>query len=94
MSQEFDFNSVPAKIYVDTAHIRVINGILHLALESGDDVECYTVPLPLAKLIGKAITNQVAEIEEKSGVTFDSRLPNEPVVSPWTSNKDDTKDSK
>lgn len=85
MSEEFDFNSGSPKVFIDTAHLRVINGLMHLALQSGEEAECYVLPLPLAKLIGRAMTTQVTEIEEKNGVHFDDRLPNEPTPSPWSS---------
>lgn len=85
MHPEFDFNSTGPKVFIDTAHLRIINGLMYLALQSGEDAECYVLPLPLAKLVGKAITTQVAEIEEKNGVTFNDRLPNEPTPSPWSS---------
>ncbi|MES2135219.1 MAG: hypothetical protein V4449_03205 [Patescibacteria group bacterium] len=85
MSQEFDFNSVPSKLFIDTVNVRVINGLLHLALQSGQTTSCFLLPLPAAKMIAKAITKQVEEIEEKNNIKFDDRLPNEPMLSPWTS---------
>lgn len=85
MPQEFDFNSVPSKLFVDTVNVRVINGLLHLAVESGQATSCFLLPLPAAKMIAKAITQQVEEIEQKNNIKFDDRLPNEPVLSPWTS---------
>jgi len=85
MPQEFDFNSVPSKLFVDTVNVRVINGLLHLAVQSGQATSCFLLPLPAAKMIAKAITKQVEEIEEKNNIKFDDRLSNEPVLSPWTS---------
>src|SRR3989338_4400520 len=89
MEQEFDWGKVPSKIFVDSISIRVINGLMHVAIQSGQTVTCYLLPLPLAKLIGKAITKQVEEIEKKNGIKFDDRLPDEPMLSPWTSGKQD-----
>ena len=83
--QEFDFNSVPTKTFADSVSIRVINGLMHLALQSGKETTCFVLPLPMAKLLGKGIGLQVKEIEDKNGVKFDDRLPNEPMLSPWTS---------
>lgn len=85
MPQEFDFNSVPSKLFVDVVNVRIINGILNISLQSGQTTSCFLMPLPAAKMIAKAITKQVEEIEEKNGITFDDRLPNEPMLSPWTS---------
>ena len=50
----------------------------------------------MAKMIGKAITKQVTEIEQKNNIKFDDRLPDEPMLSPWTSPKpeDGTQDQK
>ena len=89
MSQEFDFNSVPTKIFVDSISIRVINGMLNFVIQSGQSTSCYLLPLPLSKIVGKAITKQVEEIEQKNGIKFDDRLPNEPMLSPWTSDRPD-----
>jgi len=85
MPQEFDFKSVPSKLFVDTVNIRIINGLLHLAVESGKTTSCFLLPLPAAKMIAKGITKQIEEIEEKNGIKFDDRLPDEPMLSPWTS---------
>lgn len=84
---EYDFNAVPSKIFVDTVNLRVINGLLHLAVQSGSSTSCLLFPLPAAKMIAKAITQQVEEIEKKNNIKFDDRLPNEPMLSPWTSQK-------
>ncbi|OGG86540.1 hypothetical protein A3H15_01125 [Candidatus Kaiserbacteria bacterium RIFCSPLOWO2_12_FULL_50_28] len=96
MQQEFDFDTVPSKIFVDSVSIRIINGVLHLAIRSGQSVSCYLLPLPLAKIVGKAIGKQVEEIEQKNNITFDDRLPNEPMLSPWTSQNpnDDSRQKK
>jgi predicted PilT family ATPase len=88
MEQEFDWGKVPSKVFVDSMSIRVINGLLHVAIQSGQKMMCYLLPLPLAKLIGKAITKQVEEIEKKNGIKFDDRLPDEPMLSPWTSGEE------
>lgn len=85
MAQEFDFNSVPSKLFVDTVNIRIINGLLNLAVQSGQTTSCFLLPLPAAKMIAKGITKQIEEIEEKNGIKFDDRLPDEPMLSPWTS---------
>lgn len=85
--ENFDFNSVPTKIFADSVHFRIINGMMHIAVQSGQSLKCFLFPLPMAKMIGKAITKQVAEIEEKNNIKFDDRLPDEPMLSPWTSPK-------
>lgn len=88
--QEFNFATGSAKTFIETAHLRIINGVMHIALQSGDDIKLFVLPLPLAKLVGKAITTQVAEIEQKTGVSFDDRLPTEPMPSPWSSDENNT----
>ena len=85
MEQEFDFNSVPTKIYVDTLHMKVINGIMHVVFQSGQGTSCFLLALPAAKKIGRGVTRLVEEIEKKTGQVFDDRLPDEPMKSPWTS---------
>jgi len=87
MEKEFDWTKVPEKIFVDSMSIRVINGLMHVAIQSGESMQCYLLPLPLAKLIGKAISKQVHEIEEKNNIQFTDRRPDEPMLSPWTSEK-------
>ncbi|HET8581516.1 MAG TPA: hypothetical protein VFL98_03580 [Candidatus Paceibacterota bacterium] len=81
---EFDFNAVPEKVFVDTVHLRVINGLLHVVLRSGDAMDCYLLPLPLAKLMGKGIMAQVEEIEKKHNISFDEQIPEGAQISPWT----------
>lgn len=87
--QEFDWNKVPNKIFVDSISIRVINGLMHVAIQSGESTACYLLPLPLAKLIAKAMGKQVQEIEQKNNIQFSDRLPDEPMLSPWTSQSED-----
>ena len=93
MEKQFDFNAVPRKVFVDTVHIRIINGMLHLAVQSGQEISCLILPLPLGKLVGRAVTKQIEEIETKNKIRFDDRLPNEPMLSPWTSQKPDDENS-
>ena len=88
MEKQFDFNSVPNKIYVDTLHLRVINGMMHVVFQSGQETSCYLLALPAAKKIGKGMTKLVEEMEQKTGQTFDDRLPDEPMKSPWTSGQE------
>ena len=85
MENKFDFNAVPKKIYVDKLHLGVINGMMHIAFESGQETSCYLLALPAAKKIGKGMSKLVEEIEKKTGQTFDDRLPDEPMKSPWNS---------
>ena len=87
MPKEFDFDAVPNKIFVDSVSLRVINGMLHLALSSGQSISCYLLPLPLAKASAKGVLKQVEEIEKANNIKFDDRLPDEPLLSPWTTQK-------
>lgn len=83
-NQPFDFNSGPEKRFVDTAHLRIINGVQHLTFQSGKDLQTFVMVLPLAKTIARALTKQIEEVEKKTGRTIDSRLPDEPAISPWS----------
>jgi len=87
MEQPFDFDSGPQKVFVDKSHIRVINGLLNLTMQSGTKLLTFIVPLPLAKQIARAVSMQIEEIEQKTGMKFDGRLPNEPMLSPIDPNK-------
>lgn len=82
MAEGFDFNTGPEKVFVDTAHMRIINGLLHVCFESGSSRRTMLLPLPLAKQISRAIGQQIEEIERKTGSTIEGRLPNEPMISP------------
>ena len=85
--QEFDFNSVSSKMLADSFSIRIIGGLLHLAVQSGQNNSCFVFPLPQAKFLGRAVLKPVEEIEQKNGIKIDVRLPDEPMLSPWTSPK-------
>lgn len=80
--QPFDFDSGPTKTFVDKAHLRIINGLLNITMQSGQKMYTYLLPLPLAKQISRAVQLQIEEIEKKNGVVIEGRLPNEPMLSP------------
>ena len=82
MEQPFDFDSGPEKLFVDKAHIRIINGLLHVTMQSAQELFTFVLPLPLAKQVSRAVGLQIDEIEAKTGMKFDGRLPNEPMLSP------------
>jgi hypothetical protein len=85
----FDFDMGPEKTFVDKAHMRIINGLLNITMQSGTELYTYVLPLPLAKQISRAIAAQIDEIETKSGIVIEGRLPNEPMLSPLNSPKGD-----
>ena len=87
MEQTFDFDAGPTKTFVDKAHMRILNGLLNLTMQSGKDMYTYVLPLPLSKQISRAIAAQIEEIEKKNGVVFEGRLPNEPMLSPINPNE-------
>ena len=87
MEQPFDFDAGPEKTFVDKAHMRIINGLLNLTMQSGQKMYTYVLPLPLAKQISRAMGLQIQEIETKNGVTIEGRLPNEPMLSPLNPDK-------
>jgi hypothetical protein len=89
MDEPFDFDAGPVKVFVDRAHLRIINGLLNITMQSGEDLFTYVLPLPLAKQISRAMALQIHEIEEKNGVIIEGRLPNEPMLSPLNPPKDE-----
>lgn len=91
MEQPFDFDAGPSKIFVDKAHMRILNGLLNISMQSGEDIYTYILPLPLAKQISRAIAAQIEEIEKRNGVTIEGRLPNEPMLSPIDPSKPEDK---
>jgi hypothetical protein len=82
MDQPFDFDGGPEKTFVDKAHLRIINGLLNITMQSGQKLSTYVLPLPLAKQISRAVAAQIEEIEKRNGVVIEGRLPNEPMLSP------------
>lgn len=80
--EPFDFDAGPGKVFVDKAHLRIINGLLNITMQSGEELFTYILPLPLAKQIARAVSMQIEEIEKKNGVVIEGRLPNEPMLSP------------
>ncbi|MBI5470678.1 hypothetical protein HY968_05195 [Candidatus Kaiserbacteria bacterium] len=82
MEPPFDFDAGPEKIFVDKSHLRIINGLMNLTLQSGDMLSTYILPLPLAKQISRAMGLQIEEIEKNNNIVIDGRLSNEPMLSP------------
>ena len=82
MEPEFDFSKGGNKTFVEGFHARIINGLLHIVLTSGEKKHAFTLPLDLTKKLSRGLTAQVAEIEAKNNIVIDGRLPNEPMVSP------------
>ena len=91
MEQPFDFDTGPEKVFVDKAHLRIINGLLNLTVQSGHKLYTYVLPLPLAKQVSRAVQLQIEEIEKKNGMVIEGRLPNEPMLSPLNPSKTDEK---
>ncbi len=89
METPFDFDQGPGKVFVDKAHLRILNGLLNITMQSGEELFTYILPLPLAKQISRAMALQIQEIEEKNGVTIEGRLPNEPMLSPLNPPEDE-----
>lgn len=87
MEPPFDFDQGPEKTFIDKAHMRIINGLLNISVQSGTKIYTHVLPLPLAKQISRAIGQQIEEIEKKNGVTIEGRLPNEPMLSPIDPNQ-------
>ncbi len=82
MEPGFDFHKGPNKIFVQKVHVRIINGLLHFVLESGEKLHSFTTDLVLAKRFSRIIGQQIEEIEKKNNITIDGRLPHEPMPSP------------
>src|SRR3989344_5759929 len=82
MEQKYDFHKGPEKVFIERVHVRIINGLLHFALESGDKAYAFTSDLVLGKRFSRIIQQQVEEIEKKNNIVIDGRLPHEPMPSP------------
>lgn len=82
MEPQFDFNRGPEKVFVEKVHVRIVNGLLHFALESGEKVHMYTTNLVLGKRFSRILAQQIEEIEKKNNIVIDGRLPHEPMPSP------------
>lgn len=82
MDPVFDFHKGPEKVFIEKVHVRIINGLLHFALESGDTLHSFTSDLVLAKRFSRILAQQVEEIEKKNNIVIDGRLPHEPMRSP------------
>lgn len=83
MEADFDFSKGEGKIFIEGFHARVINGLLHLVLRSGEDSQPYIFPLDVAKKLARGLTQQIEEIETKNNIVIDGRLSNEPMPSPF-----------
>lgn len=83
MPEPFDVHKGPQKIFADTVHARIINGLHHITFQSGKELFTFVIPAGLSKVIARGLMKQVEEIEQKSGIKFDDRLPGEPMPSPW-----------
>ncbi len=82
MEPEYDFSKGGNKTFIEGFHARIINGLLHIVLTSGDKSHAFTLPLDLTKKLSRGLAAQVEEIEKKNNIFIDGRLPNEPMVSP------------
>ena len=82
MEQKYDFHRGPEKVFIERVHVRILNGLLHFALESGDKAYAFTSDLVLGKRFSRIIQQQVEEIEKKNNIVIDGRLPHEPMPSP------------
>ena len=94
MPPDFNFDSSSEKIMTDGFSMRIINGLMHLAIKSGTSIRCYVLPLHAAKAAGRGLIKQVEEIEQKTGQKFDMPLSDEPVPTPLTDFRDQGKDKK
>jgi hypothetical protein len=83
-NQEPESMKHAVKIFADTVNMRIIDGLLNLNLQSGNQAWTFLFHAATAKKIAKAIVQQIEEIEKKMGVKFDDRLPHEPMLSPMS----------
>lgn len=88
MPPEFDFSQGPGKIFVETVHARIINGLLHMTLQSGEELYPFLFPLEVTKKLSRALAQQIQEIEAKNDIEIDGRLPHEPMLSPLQRKED------
>jgi hypothetical protein len=73
----------PMKLFVDSFHCRIVNGLHMVSFGSGEDQFQFVLQLPASKTFARALTKQIQEIEKKTGKEItDLGLSDEPVVSP------------
>ena len=78
-------NKGPHKVLVEGFQCRILNGMFHITFQSGEESFTFALPLQASKGLGRAILNQIEEIEKKTGQKVqDIRLSNEPVPSPMS----------
>jgi len=77
-----DWDKEAKRGFVDNFYLQAVNGLMNIQLRSGRDTENYTLSLPLAKQLAKALMRDIAQIEKQLGVTLDDRLSDEPMPSP------------
>ncbi len=82
MQGDFDFAKGPGKAFIEGVHVRIINGLLNITLQSGESYYPFLATLDIAKKLSRALSLQVGEIEVKNKIEIDGRLPHEPMPSP------------
>ena len=83
MKEPIEPEQGPPKVFVERFYCRIINGMHVISFASGEEKFNFVLQLPHAKTMGRAITKQIEEIEEKLGRKIkDMGLSDEPVISP------------
>ena len=81
----------PKKVFVESFHCRVLNGMHIVSFGSGQDEFRFVLQLPASKTFARALTKQIQEIEKQTGQQIpDLGLSDEPVVSPLKLNGEDS----
>lgn len=83
-----DWNNESKRGFVDNFFVQMVNGWMNIQLKLGKDRENYILPPEVAKQLGKALTREIARVENQLGIVFDDRLDDEPMASPLNSKKD------
>lgn len=79
---DFDFNNNGEKTYIDGFSLRIIDGLHHIAFQSGSESWVFVTPLPGSKGLSRGLGKQVEEFEKANNVIVPSHLSDEPLESP------------
>ncbi len=83
MEEPLSSGKGPVKVFVESFHCRVLNGMHTVSFGSGEEEFRFVMQLPASKTFARALSKQIQEIEKQTGqVVPDLGLSDEPVVSP------------
>ena len=82
MPPQFDFNTGPDKIFVDSTNTAFGKGTLVTQLRSGDQHHVFIFEIAHAKQFARVLQQNIEAYEKQYG-PVDGRLPTEPMPTPF-----------